>query len=919
MGFLPMLILHVLIVSYLLSWQQKSASTWLLIGWQSCLFLLITAVFFARTVYSPLSVYLEWMGGTTFAMLGAVFMIQFAYHFPRPFYLVEARTLLIVSGLVWLGVIGLMISEAMTDPGILSYHFKGFLYGFFIFPDEKQALTSFDIFDLLHPLAFVWTLLVWLRQSVRLSQAETLSEQSSWWRLLGRPRGQAALATRNFALLFVAALLTVVISTLEARSYLPDGSFATAYLLVWFGWILVYVNNAPETASFMARLVGISLVTLLAILGLINPLLLSWYDQAYEQARQTELAYLQRLIIHNDLSHLPEPVEYLLARPAARGPFTTDYQLLFSRRPDLTTQDFVEQDARIQESLQQGVALPLLREHPWLGPETKEHLEQTVIPSRTRLYRGALATAGFHFIRYVIRQDDMLYEVGYSYPAYRQALHRRAVSLVWLTGVAVLVILFVFPYFFRYYLVRPLENLLHGVKQVNDGNLTVTVPVNSRDEIGFLTRSFNHMVQSLLVLNTNLRREILERKQAETQRERLFQTEREHRLLAEALHRAGAAINSSLNYEEVLDLILEQINLLVPHDTANIMLLEGQTARVLYRKRYQQGKPSTYLTDHVFNVHEFPGLRQMQATGQPVILTEVESNPDWQPTPETAWIRSYLGVPLRLHSRLVGFLNLNSAVPDFFSQADADRLQGLVNQATTAIENARLFEAAWRATARLAEAEEAERQQLARELHDRVGQNLTALSLNLTTMSTYLAAQSPSADSVELTGQLRSRLEDSKELVKETTQRIRSVMDELRSPVLEEYGLAAALRWYGKQFGQRSGLAVSVEGETLQPRPPAMVENTFFRIAQEALTNTAKHAQASQVTITLAGKEGRLRMVIADNGRGFSRFDDETASGERRRGLGLLTIAERAEAVGGHCLVQSTPGEGTQVIVEVER
>lgn len=1052
MGFLPMLILHLLIVGYLLSWRQKSSATWLLIGWQSCLLLLIVSLFAARTVYNPLSVYLEWMGGTTFAMLGTVFMIQFAYHFPRPFYPREARVLLIISSLVWLGLVGLMVIEAKTAPGVLNYHFEGFLYGFLIPPGEKQGLASFDIFDLLHPLAFIWTLLIWLRQSVRLSRAEEHPNQPGWWQLLNRPRGQAAVATRNFALLFVAALLTVVISTLEARSYLPDGSFATAYLLAWFAWILVYVNSAPEATSFMARLVGISLVTLLVIVGLANPLLLTWYDQAYEQARQTELAYLQRLISRNDVSRPPEPVEYLLVRPATGGPFATDYRLLFSRRAGLTAQDFVQSDARVQEALEQGVQQSLLREHPWLNPEqlgAEEDLTQTTIPARTRLYRGALATAEFHFIRYAIRQDETLYEVGYSYPAYRLALHRQAAPLAWLTGAAVLAILVVFPYFFRQNLVRPLENLLHGVKQVNEGDLTVAVPVSRQDEIGFLTHSFNHMVQSLLLLNTNLHQEIAEhkhteaslresearfrrvitsisdhiymtefdsegqprnlyispnveqltgfprarfvddwhfwpstvihpddrpaavahaaglvggqageieyrlvradgriiwvrdrsrverqgdriivyglvgdiseRKQAEAERERLHRTEREQRLLAEALNQAGAAINSSLNYEEVLDLILEQINLLVPHDTANIMLIQNQTARLLRQHGHRPEKPSAYPVAHSFPLHEFPGLLQMQETGRPLILPEVENSPEWQPTPETAWIKSYLGVPLSIHNRVVGFLNVNSAVPGFFSQSDADRLQGLANQAATAIENARLFEATRQASARLAEAEEIERQRLARELHDQVGQNLTALSLNLTTMRTYLSDQVPETEEFEQTReQLSLRLEDSRELVKETTARIRSVMDDLRSPVLEEYGLSAALRWYGKQFSARSGIAITLQGEALSIRPPAAVENTFFRIAQEALTNAAKHAQASQITMKLAVEDGLLRLVIADNGRGFNPDDDSAATGKRRRGLGLLTIAERAEAVGGRCRIQTSPEAGTLVIVEVK-
>jgi hypothetical protein len=159
------------------------------------------------------------------------------------------------------------------------------------------------------------------------------------------------------------------------------------------------------------------------------------------------------LVRNKELSQFlfPEPVEYLLARPATGGPFSADYELLFSRRTGLTAQVFAAQDARVQESLARGVDQPLLREHPWLSPGqvwAEGELARTTIPVRTRLYRGALATAEFHFIRYTIRQDETLYEVGYSYPAYRLALHRQAALLVWLTGAAVLIILFVFPYFF---------------------------------------------------------------------------------------------------------------------------------------------------------------------------------------------------------------------------------------------------------------------------------------------------------------------------------------------------------------------------------------------------------------------------------------------------------------------------------------
>lgn len=229
-------------------------------------------------------------------------------------------------------------------------------------------------------------------------------------------------------------------------------------------------------------------------------------------------------------------------------------------------------------------------------------------------------------------------------------------------------------------------------------------------------------------------------------------------------------------------------------------------------------------------------------------------------------------------------------------------------------EKARLFEAVkrqreqLRALARqLAEAQETERKQLAIELHDQVGQNLTALGINLNLIKTHLAGLLSPDHSVQL------RLDDALTLVEHTTECIRDVMVSLRPPVLDDYGLVAALRWYSSQLASRVGLTIQVQGKNPSPRLAPSVENALFRIAQEALTNVAKHAQATEVTITIEGHAGR--MTIADNGRGFElgRLAGENGWG----GWGLLTMTERAEAVGARCFITSSPGAGTQVIVEV--
>lgn len=214
-------------------------------------------------------------------------------------------------------------------------------------------------------------------------------------------------------------------------------------------------------------------------------------------------------------------------------------------------------------------------------------------------------------------------------------------------------------------------------------------------------------------------------------------------------------------------------------------------------------------------------------------------------------------------------------------------------------------------SARLAAAEEAERSKLGRELHDQAGQNLTALSLTLKLVRTQLAA---SAQNPAALNQLTERLDDASELVRETTQRIRNVMEDLQPPALEEFGLAAALRWYATKFTARTNVSVEVTSPEPALRCPPQVEIALFRIAQEALANVARHAQSSRVEIQMELDAETTRMVICDNGLGF---DSAQPRSDDRSHWGLRIMAERAESIGGVCRVESAPSQGVKVIVEV--
>jgi PAS domain S-box-containing protein len=205
----------------------------------------------------------------------------------------------------------------------------------------------------------------------------------------------------------------------------------------------------------------------------------------------------------------------------------------------------------------------------------------------------------------------------------------------------------------------------------------------------------------------------------------------------------------------------------------------------------------------------------------------------------------------------------------------------------------------------LVDVQESERRQLARELHDRVGQNLTALKINIDTLAPELASQGNDA--------VRARLADSSALLEATMDTIENVLSELRPPMLDDHGLAAALDWHARNFSRRTKIAVSVRCSERAVRPAPEVAIALFRIAQEALNNVAKHARAQRVDITLDRADGECVMSVQDDGIGFK--GAEIAPDKPTAGFGMVTMRERSQAIGGRFEVRALPGRGTKLTV----
>ncbi|HEU4686054.1 MAG TPA: ATP-binding protein [Nitrospira sp.] len=197
--------------------------------------------------------------------------------------------------------------------------------------------------------------------------------------------------------------------------------------------------------------------------------------------------------------------------------------------------------------------------------------------------------------------------------------------------------------------------------------------------------------------------------------------------------------------------------------------------------------------------------------------------------------------------------------------------------------------------------QEDERRSLARDLHDEIGQSLTAVKLNLQEIE----------DRAEGTP-ARVLVRDSLELVGQLLQRVRSLALELRPSLLDEVGLYEASKWYVMQFAKRAALTVTFDADPQQERLPEEVEIACFRVIQEALTNIVRHAQATRVSVKLVHAGDSVEVCVTDDGVGFSL---EAAKARARQGasLGLLGMEERLRLVGGTLDVASSEGRGTEV------
>lgn len=264
-------------------------------------------------------------------------------------------------------------------------------------------------------------------------------------------------------------------------------------------------------------------------------------------------------------------------------------------------------------------------------------------------------------------------------------------------------------------------------------------------------------------------------------------------------------------------------------------------------------------------------------------------------------IRCYIAVPLAANDRVVGVLNLGACQPDAFSSDVQAVALEVGRRLALVLHNAQLFGELQRShgrledlSRRLVQIQETERRHIARELHDEVGQTLTALGIHL-----GIAARATQEERLE-------QLAEAQRLADDLADRVRRMSLDLRPPMLDDLGLLPTLLWYFDWIAQQYQVRVAFEHHGIERRFDADVETTIYRVVQEALTNVARHAQAATAAVRLWADSATISAQIEDKGRGF---DPELALG-RADNSGLSGMHERVRLLGGQLIIEAQPGRG---------
>jgi signal transduction histidine kinase len=468
--------LGLLITSYLLASAKKDCSAWRLIMFFALLSISMCSSFLLMAVHTP---WRSWFGPVQglVSLLSLVSMIQFAYTFPGGEVSGQSKRALVIS---------LGLAAATFGVGA-------------VYEDQQEIVIVW--LGVITVGLSVWAWAVFALRT-RMFTQDVLGAPVSIPKALWSPAGREAQAHRAFARLMLLLIALGVAALAEGLGFLSLERLLTwvtsVYILFLIAFVFVYVNNAPSESSFMVKIVGISLVILMIVMGNMGTFILQTLERRFDEDRIAEMKFALKSVVQEDHAFLPKHVQHIYVYPLESEGGVELREEVY-RRPDTEVSLF---HATYVAPVFTANVIETMRADPSIKPRhAKEQALEAI--NRTDLLSWARDLAFTGMVQdlrcsiYYFTVTGFLFEVTYPRGYYGEFIHGYAVSLIFFVIGSTILILVFFPRFFKSSLNAPLQSLLGGMRAVNDGNMEVEVPIHTEDEFGFLTRSFNGMVKSI--------------------------------------------------------------------------------------------------------------------------------------------------------------------------------------------------------------------------------------------------------------------------------------------------------------------------------------------------------------------------------------------------------------------------------------
>lgn len=395
--------------------------------------------------------------------------------------------------------------------------------------------------------------------------------------------------------------------------------------------------------------------------------------------------------------------------------------------------------------------------------------------------------------------------------------------------------------------------------------------------------------------------DIAERRQAAVLLQRRYEQ-------LQLIARLSDAVSKANEPEDIYKLAIKGLKETARADRASVLLFD--------EKGVMQFKASDGLSDHYKqNAAGHSPWEQHAVQPDPIYIQDVENDSSLSellPVIREEGIASLGFIPLIYMNRLLGKFMVYYNAPHEFTEDETYLLQTIAREVAFAIgekENElalRKSEKQYRElSAHLQDVREVERTAIAREIHDELGQQLTVLKIDFSWIASRLELNDKP--------NIREKFEDISQLLDKAVQTVRRMSSSLRPSMLDDLGLVSTIDWYLQESGKRKGLKTLFDHSHDDLQIPDKIRTALFRIFQESITNIIRHSEATEVIVKLERDGNRIHMLIKDNGKGF---DPAQVAGKRT--LGLLGMKERSQLIGGYWQIDSIPGSGTTVSVQVE-